>query len=120
MALSSLRGKIVMIDFWASWCGPCRKENPNVINVYKKFHAKGFDIIGVSLDDNAEKWHDAIVKDGLPWHHVSELKGWDSEVAKVYGVDAIPFTVLLDKEGKILAKGLRSKNLEEKLNEIFK
>jgi thiol-disulfide isomerase/thioredoxin len=120
MVLSSLRGKIVMIDFWASWCGPCRKENPNVINVYKKFHTKGFEIIGVSLDDNAEKWHDAIVKDELPWYHVSELKGWESEVAKVYGVDAIPFTVLLDKEGKILAKGLRSKNLEEKLNEIFK
>ncbi len=120
MALSSLRGKIVLIDFWASWCGPCRKENPNVINVYKNFHAKGFEILGVSLDDKKDKWLDAIAKDGLPWYHVSDLKGWESDVAKLYGVDAIPFTVLLDKEGKIIAKGLRGKNLEAKLEQLFK
>jgi thiol-disulfide isomerase/thioredoxin len=120
MALSSLKGKIVLIDFWASWCGPCRKENPNVINVYKKYHPKGFEIIGVSLDDKADKWKEAIAKDGLPWFHVSDLKGWQSEVAMLYGVDAIPFTVLLDREGKIIAKGLRAKKLEDKLEEIFK
>jgi len=119
-ALSSLKGKIVLIDFWASWCGPCRKENPNVINVYKKYHPKGFEILAVSLDDKQEKWLEAIAKDGLPWYHVSDLKGWESDVAKLYGVDAIPFTVLLDKEGKIIAKGLRGKNLEAKLEELFK
>jgi thiol-disulfide isomerase/thioredoxin len=120
LALSSLRGKIVMIDFWASWCGPCRKENPNVYKVYKKFHDKGFDILAVSLDDEKGKWLAAIEKDGLPWHHVSDLKGWDSEAAKLYGVDAIPFTVLLDKEGKIIGKGLRGSELEDKLEELFK
>ena len=120
LALSSLRGNIVLIDFWASWCGPCRKENPNVINVYKKYHTKGFEILGVSLDDKEEKWVDAIEKDGLPWYHVSDLKGWESETVIQYGVDAIPFTVLLDKEGKIIAKGLRGKDLEAKLEELFK
>ncbi|MGZ3865400.1 MAG: redoxin family protein [Bacteroidia bacterium] len=118
--LSSLRGKIVMIDFWASWCGPCRKENPNVVNVYKKFHEKGFEILGVSVDDKADKWKEAVAKDGLPWIHVSDLQGWNNEAVLMYGVDAIPFTVLLDKEGKILAKGLRGAKLEAKLEELFK
>ncbi len=120
LELSSLRGKIVLIDFWASWCGPCRKENPNVIKLYKKYHNKGFEILGVSLDDKQDKWVDAIKKDGLPWSHVSDLKGWDSQAAKLYGVDAIPFTVLLDKEGKIIDKGLRGTKLEAKLAELFK
>ena len=120
MALSSLRGKVVLVDFWASWCGPCRKENPNVIAVYKKFHAKGFEILGVSLDDKKDKWLAAIEKDGLPWSHVSDLQGWNSEAAKMYGVDAIPFTVLIDKEGKIIAKGLRGKDLEARLEQLFK
>lgn len=120
ISLSSLRGKIVLIDFWASWCGPCRKENPNVVKVYQKYHPKGFEILAVSLDDKKEKWLEAIEKDGLPWYHVSDLKGWGSEVAGLYGVDAIPYTVLVDKEGKIIAKGLRGKGLEEKLEELFK
>jgi thiol-disulfide isomerase/thioredoxin len=120
LALSSLRGKIVLVDFWASWCGPCRKENPNVIRVYEKYHKKGFEILGVSLDDNEDKWKDAIKKDGLPWNHVSDLKGWGSEAVKLYGIDAIPFTVLLDKEGKILDKGLRGPKLESRLEGLFK
>ncbi len=120
ISLSSLKGKIVLIDFWASWCGPCRKENPNVVKVYQKYHPKGFEILAVSLDDKKDKWLEAIAKDGLPWYHVSDLKGWESDVAKAYGVDAIPFTVLLDKEGKIIAKGLRGKTLEAKLEELYR
>lgn len=119
LALSSFKGKVTLVDFWASWCGPCRKENPNVLRVYKKYHSKGFDVLGVSLDDNKEKWTDAIKKDGLVWNHVSDLKGWDSEACKLYGIEAIPFTVLLDKEGKIVAKSLRGPALEKKLEELF-
>lgn len=119
IALSSFKGKVTLVDFWASWCGPCRKENPNVLRLYKKYHAKGFEILGVSLDDNKEKWMTAIQKDGLVWNHVSDLKGWDSEACKLYGIEAIPFTVLLDKEGKILAKSLRGPALEKKLAELF-
>lgn len=114
-SLSSLRGKVVLVDFWASWCGPCRKENPFVVSLYQKYKAQGFDIFGVSLDDNAEAWKTAIQKDGLVWHQVSELKKWNSQVAKTYGVDAIPFSVLLDKEGKIIGKGLRGPELENKI-----
>jgi thiol-disulfide isomerase/thioredoxin len=115
LTLSSLRGKVVMIDFWASWCGPCRKENPNVVAMYKKLHSKGFEIYSVSLDDDRDKWLHAIKADGLLWNHASDLKGWDSQAAKLYGVDGIPFTVLLDKEGKIIDKGLRGKELEDKV-----
>jgi thiol-disulfide isomerase/thioredoxin len=104
-----------LIDFWASWCGPCRKENPNVVAMYKKLHAKGFEIYSVSLDDNQEKWMNAIKADGLIWNHASDLKGWDNQAAKMFGVDAIPFTILLDKEGKIIDKGLRGKELEAKV-----
>jgi len=112
LSISSFKGKVVLVDFWASWCGPCRKENPNVVAMYKKLHAKGFDIYGVSLDDNKEKWLNAIKADGLVWNHASDLKGWDNQVAKQFGIDAIPFTILLDKEGKIIGKGLRGKELE--------
>lgn len=119
MDLKSLRGKYVLIDFWASWCGPCRRENPNVVRLYKKYKDKGFDILGVSLDNNKQKWIEAIAKDGLAWHHISDLKGWSSELSKPYGVRGIPYTVLLDKEGKIIAQRLRAHTLEAKLKEIF-
>ncbi len=118
--LSSLRGKVVMIDFWASWCGPCRKENPAVVQLYNKYKSKGFEIYGVSLDDNADKWKGAIQKDGLTWKHVSDLQGWQSSAAKTYQISSIPSTVLLDKNGRIVAKGLRGEALELKVGEMLK
>jgi peroxiredoxin len=117
--LSSLRGKVVLIDFWASWCRPCRMENPNVKRVYDKYKDKGFEIYGVSLDKAKDRWVSAIKADGLPWEHVSDLKGWQNEAAQRYMVSSIPFTVLLDKNGRIIAKGLRAEALENKLEEIF-
>ncbi|TLU98038.1 TlpA disulfide reductase family protein [Dyadobacter luticola] len=119
VALSSLRGKFVLIDFWASWCGPCRMENPNVVRMYDKFKDKGFDIYGVSLDDNEKAWKTAISRDNLKWQHGSELKKWNSGVAQTYGVNAIPATFLLDKDGKIIAKNLRGPDLESKLTELL-
>ncbi|MGZ3867173.1 MAG: redoxin domain-containing protein [Bacteroidia bacterium] len=119
VSLNSYKGKYVLVDFWASWCGPCRRENPAVVEAYNKFKDKGFDILGVSLDDNKDKWIAAIAKDNLTWTHVSDLKGWQSSVAKTYGVSSIPFNLLLDKEGKILAKGLRGAELEAKLAEVL-
>lgn len=113
LALSSLKGKVVLIDFWASWCGPCRKEMPNVVKAYNKFKDKGFEIYGVSLDQDKDRWIEAIKKDGITWPQVSDLKYWDSEAAKIYGVQGIPYTVLLNKEGQILAKGLRGAELEK-------
>ena len=119
LSLSDLRGKVVLIDFWASWCGPCRRENPTVVAAYNKYKDKGFDVLGVSLDKDKDRWENAIEKDGLKWHHVSDLKGWGNSAAKLYGVSSIPATVLLDKEGKILARNLRGPALEAKLREIF-
>lgn len=114
--LSSLRGKVVLIDFWASWCGPCRKENPNVVRLYNQYKDKGFDIYSVSLDKDKEAWKRAIVQDKLIWEsHVSDLAYWSSSVVPQYGFQGIPFTVLIDKEGRIVAKGLRGQQLEEKL-----
>jgi len=110
----------VLIDFWASWCGPCRAENPNVVAAFKKFNKKGFEVFGVSLDDNKEKWLEAIKKDGLTWKHVSDLKGWGNAVAKQYGVSSIPHSVLVDKEGIIIAKNLRGEELIKKLEEVLK
>lgn len=117
--LSSLRGQYVLIDFWASWCGPCRMENPNNVKLYNKYHDKGFEIYAVSLDKNKNSWLKAIKDDNLAWIHVSDLKYWKSEGAKIYNVTGIPHTVLLDKEGKIIANGLRGNFLKLKLEEIF-
>lgn len=117
--LSDFRGKIVLVDFWASWCGPCRRENPNVVAMYNKYKDKGFDILGVSLDNNRDRWIDAITKDGLMWNHVSDLKGWSNSVAQAFGVNSIPHTMLVDRNGKIIARGLRGPALEQKLAELM-
>ncbi len=108
-----------MIDFWAAWCKPCRVENPNVVKLYDKYHDQGFEIYGVSLDRTKKAWLDAIQEDNLEWIQVSDLKYFDSEAAALYNINAIPATVLLDKEGKIIAKNLRGEALEAKLAEIF-
>ncbi len=119
MSLKDLRGKVVLVDFWASWCGPCRRENPHVVEAYNHYHAKGFDVLGVSLDKDKPRWLDAIAKDGLIWHHVSDLKGWQNSAAQLYGVTSIPHTVLVDKDGKIIARNLRGDALTAKLKELF-
>ncbi|WP_375435409.1 redoxin domain-containing protein [uncultured Hymenobacter sp.] len=119
LALSSLRGKYVLIDFWASWCGPCRQENPSVIKLYQKYKDKGFDIYSISLDDSKEKWVKAIATDGLPWKHVSDLKGWKSAAGVAYGVESIPQTLLLDPKGHIVAKNLRGPELEVKIASLL-
>ncbi len=119
--LSSLKGKVVLIDFWASWCGPCRKENPNVVAVYNKYHDKGFEVFSVSLDKDRDSWLKAITKDNLIWiNHVSDLLYWKSAGAATYGVTSIPYTVLIDKKGKIVAKKLRGEDLENKVKELCK
>lgn len=122
IALSSFKGKYVLIDFWASWCGPCRRENPNVIKAYDQYKTKNFTILGVSLDggENAkDKWVQAIAKDGLKWEQVSDLQGWNSGVAKLYKVTAIPANFLLDPNGKIIGRDLRGAELAAKLSEIL-
>ena len=117
--LSDFRGKVTMIDFWAAWCKPCRMENPNVVRVYNKYKEKGFEIFGVSLDQDGQKWVDAIAQDGLTWEHGSELKFWQSSFVPAYSLDGIPMTYLLDANGVIIAKGLRGDQLEQKLKEIW-
>jgi peroxiredoxin len=120
ISLSSFKGKYVLLDFWASWCGPCRGENPNVVANYNKYKAKNFTVLGVSLDEDKAAWLGAIKKDNLTWTHVSDLKGWSNAVAKVYGVESIPFNALLDPNGKIIATDLRDEDLGKKLGEILK
>lgn len=118
--LSDLRGKVVMIDFWASWCRPCRMENPNVVKLYKRYHDKGFEIYSVSLDKDRRQWLLAIEQDGLEWpNHVSDLKGWTSSGGATYGIMSVPSTVLVDREGRIIARNLRGAELANKLKEIF-
>lgn len=127
LKLSSLRGKMVLIDFWASWCGPCRRENPNIVGAYEKYSkakfktAKGFEIFSVSLDKQDGPWKMAIEKDGLVWkNHVSDLKGWESSAAALYGVKSIPMSFLIDEHGVIVALNLRGLNLHTELDKYVK
>ncbi|MBO9727726.1 MAG: AhpC/TSA family protein [Chitinophaga sp.] len=118
--LSSFRGKYVLVDFWASWCGPCRQENPNVVKAYNKYKDKNFTILGVSLDDNRDRWLRAISQDNLHWTQVSDLRGWGNEVAVQYGIQSIPSNFLVSPDGKIIARNLRGEELEAKLEEVLK
>lgn len=120
VSLHDLKGKYVLVDFWASWCGPCRGENPNVVAAFNKYKDKGFTVLGVSFDQNKDKWIQAIAADKLTWTQVSDLKGWGNEAGKIYGITSIPQNILLDKEGKIVAKNLRGADLDAKLAEIIK
>ncbi|MDQ1090177.1 TlpA disulfide reductase family protein [Siphonobacter sp. SORGH_AS_1065] len=120
LRLSSLYGKsYILVDFWAAWCGPCRHENPNLVKTYEKYKGQGFTILGVSLDHTKEAWLKAIAKDQLTWHQVSDLKYWNSEPAQLYGVRAIPSNVLLDAEGRIVARNLRGEELGAKLEDLY-
>lgn len=119
LTLSDLRGKVVLVDFWASWCGPCRKANPEVVRIYNQYKDKGFDVLGVSLDRTKGAWEKAIEVDKLTWHHVSDLKGWKNAAAQLYSVRSIPQTILLDAQGNIIARNLKGAALEAKLKELL-
>ena len=121
ISLSSLRGNYVLVDFWASWCGPCRRENPNIVKAYQAYNAKGFEIFGVSYDNEkgTAKWKKAIVDDGLTWKQVSDLQGWKNTTSEQYYIKAIPSNLLLDKEGRIIAKNLFGKQLTDKLSALL-
>ena len=118
--LSDFKGKYVLLDFWASWCAPCREENPNIVKQYEKFKSKNFMILGVSLDDDRAAWIKAIKDDQLNWPHLSELKRWDGKVTLQYKVEGIPASFILDPEGKIIAKNLRGVELEQFLGKTLK
>ncbi|POY37635.1 hypothetical protein C3L50_13760 [Flavobacterium alvei] len=119
VSLKESLGKITIVDFWASWCGPCRAENPNMVALYKDFHSKGLNIIGVSLDKDAAKWKEAIAKDKLVWTQVSHLKYWDEPIAAQYQVQVIPAPFILDASGKLIAKDLKGEALRAKIAELL-
>lgn len=120
VSLESYKGKYVLLEFWASWCIPCRNENPNLVKAYNQFHSKGLEIVAVSLDISKEEWTKAIIKDKLPWIHVSDLKGLENTIAKEYNISAVPYNLLINPDGVIIAKLLKKERLFQKLNEIYK
>ena len=119
ISLSSIKGKYLLVDFWASWCGPCRRENPNVVKLYQQYKDKGFEILGVSYDAKKDRWEKAIIDDKLEWKQVSDLKGWKNATSELYGIKAIPSNLLIDKEGRIIAKNLFGKKLADKLQQLI-
>lgn len=119
VSFASFKGKYVLVDFWASWCGPCRAENPNVLKAYNQYKDRNFTVVGISLDDNAEKWKKAIKDDGMPWTQLSSLQGFNNEVSTYYGIQGIPSSLLVGPDGKIIARNLRGAALQQKLSELF-
>lgn len=117
--LSDFHGKITLIDFWASWCGPCRKENPNMVKLYREYHKNGLEILGISLDTNKDKWTKAVQKDNLTWNHVCDFQKWNSPLVEKYAVKGVPYTVLIDRQGRIIASGLHGTELKRKLKEAL-